>query len=115
MKFPRAQGLRIAILLLGLALGAGPALASGQAEKSQLTLIGVLSVRGNMPFTYLSLATTQHVWRLTGPQVVALQAYQNQVAKLVVEVETPPHPGHLTPPVARVLQWKILKPSETPQ
>ncbi|NNM55296.1 MAG: hypothetical protein HKM05_11340 [Spirochaetales bacterium] len=91
------------------------ALAEGQSEQEQQILTGVLSVRGNEPFTYLSLTAGTKVWRLTGPLVPQLLPFQNHVVKVWVKAEesqgAPQPESRFEPPSVQVLRWKLLSPS----
>ena len=110
---PYLWGAAVLWLLLSPAVSA---FALGQLEQEQQTLTGVLSVRGNEPFTYLSLATGTKVWRLTGPLVPQLIKFQNHVVKVWVKGKTPqgatPQPAsRFEPPSVLVLRWKLLSPA----
>lgn len=82
--------------------------ALGQSEKPTLT--GVVTVKGNDPFTYLALTEKDGTgWKLTGPLVGDLERHQN--ARVRVEVKSLPHRlGHsLVPPEAEVTGFRVLE------
>lgn len=82
--------------------------ALGQAEKP--TLAGVVTVKGNAPFTFLALTELDGtVWKLTGPFAAELEKHQN--ARVRVEVKALPSRSSspLVAPEVEVTRVQLLE------
>ena len=103
--------LLVAVLLSFLA--AATAEASGQAEPARIKIVltGVVSVKGNDPFTFLALTDDEgKVWQLTGPLAEELNLHDQQArVVLTAIVDDPPVAHGAWPPKAEVKSFKRLR------
>jgi hypothetical protein len=100
----KRQGLGVCLFLLASCLSV---FAQGSQQNNSI-LIGVISVKGNEPFTYVALTEANgHVWKLTGKKVQELKKdFQNKEVLLNLK-EVPSYPESGLPPKVEVISYRL--------